>query len=112
MLGRVGHRPIYLHGTTSDYQSQIKQGIAMEMHKQTIIKALCGGINSARERNVELRRDLLHATVDSPDYDNIEAQIEMYDDSIVEFTDALHWLNGVEYKEMQTIYKAKGDATE
>ena len=72
--------------------------------KQTITKSLCDGINAARKHSSELREELLHAPIDSTAYNDIEAQIETYDDWVVELADALHWLDGAEQEEMEHFH--------
>lgn len=75
-----------------------------DKHRITILKALQGGINAARTHKSVLIFELGQAEFLTASEADLETQIEACGEWIKELADALQWLNGKQYKEMQALY--------
>lgn len=76
-------------------------------HKDTITKALVLGINTARKTMDDLRLDLMNATFGTPQYVDLERQIDLMDEWAKELGWALLWLNGDELSKMNDLLKCE-----
>lgn len=77
----------------------------IQKYRQTLQKALMGGISAAQKHNEELILQKFDSDLQR-DVRDIDLEIELFDEWITECAEALQWLNGEELAQMEVIYEA------